>query len=185
MIFLIIFTDEDIVKLRSRDNDTFEKVFNEYHQKIFNFLIIQTNGDRITAEEVFSDTFYSALTSAHTIKEADKIYSWLLQIARRRFSDHLRKKYKKKNAETDNEVLEQLHYNDEKKENNEKALLLNMALENLKPEYSDILKLKYIDERSQKDLSKIYGKSESSIESLLFRAREALKKEMKKIVKET
>ena len=62
---------------------------------------------------------------------------------------------------------------------------MNIALENLKPEYSDILRLKYIEEKSQKELSDIYKKTESSIESLLFRAREALKKEMKKIIKES
>jgi RNA polymerase sigma-70 factor (ECF subfamily) len=184
MIFIIIFTDEDIEKLRSRDPQTFEKIFNEFHQKIYNFLIIQTNGDKHTAEEIFSDTFYSALISAHTIKDANKIFAWLLQIAKRRFSDHLRKKYKTKDAETEEEVTDQLHAKDENKEHNEKAVLLNIALDNLKSEYSDILRLKYIEDKSQKELSEIYKKSESSIESLLFRAREALKKEMKKIIKE-
>ena len=122
MIFFIIFTDEDIVKLRLRDPCTFEKIFNEYHQKIFNFLIIQTNGDKLTAEEIFSDTFYSALVSSHTIKDATKIFPWLMQIAKRRFSDHLRKKYRTKNAETEEEVTDQQHAKEDKKEQNEKAV---------------------------------------------------------------
>jgi RNA polymerase sigma factor (sigma-70 family) len=184
MIYLIIFTDDDVVKLRMRDPDTFQRVFNEYHQKIYNFLIIKTNGDSFTADEIFSDTFYSALKSSHTIKNPDKVFSWLLLIAKRRFIDHLRKKYKKKESETDEGIDDQTHYKKDQEDDNEKAILLNIALENIKPEYGKLLKLKYIENKSQKEISEILNKTESSIESLLFRAREMLKKEIKKVIKE-
>ena len=185
MILFIVFSDEDIFKLKSGDPLVFEKVFNEYHHKIYNFLVIKTNGNEHVAEEIFSDTFYSALTSAHSIKDAKKIFPWLLQIARRRFADHLRKKYRNKDIESEEEISDDLHSKDYVKEQNEKAILVNMAMENIRPEYKNILNLKYIEDKSQKEISAIYGKSESSIESLLFRARDALKKEMKKMIKDS
>ena len=63
----------------------------------------------------------------------------------------------------------------------EKILTMNMALNNIKSEYKDILNMKYLEKKPVKQIAKLLKKSESSIESILFRARQALKKEMQRI----
>ena len=59
--------------------------------------------------------------------------------------------------------------------------MIKIALENLKPQYSEVIKLKYNEHKSQKEISQIFGNSESSIENLLYKARKALKKELLKL----
>ena len=95
MIIPIIKADADLHKIRKKDPQLFiEKVYKNYKFKIYNFLVIKANGDKNVAEEVLSDTFYSLLKSAHTITNKNKIQSWLMQVASRRFYDHLKEKYK-------------------------------------------------------------------------------------------
>jgi RNA polymerase sigma-70 factor (ECF subfamily) len=63
---------------------------------------------------------------------------------------------------------------------NEKAIMLDLAMKNIKPKYRKILELKYIEKKSQKEIARLLNKSRSSIESLIYRAREKLKQEIKK-----
>ena len=186
MLLIFIWTDEDIQKIRIRDPEIFEKVYKEYRVKLFNFLIIKTNGDEHAAEDILSETIYSALLSAPNIKNKEKIFPWLLKIAQNRFYDHLRKEYKNKDL---NEKIQENHKIniDNKNEeigDNEKSIMLDIALNNVKQKYRKILELKYIEKKSQKEIAKIMNKSRSSIESLIYRAREVLKKELKKLNKE-
>jgi len=186
MIFIFIWTDEDLQRINLRDPDAFEKLYNKYKVKIYNYLIIKVNGDKDVAEEILSDTIYSALVSAPNLKDQNKILGWLLQIANRRFLDYLRNKYRESEKNEDsfdenspgkNNVVEEIH-------EKEKVVLMNLALDKIKPKYSKLLRLKYYDDKSQKEIAKILKKSVSSVESLLFRAREALKKELKVLYKD-
>jgi RNA polymerase sigma factor (sigma-70 family) len=186
MFIIIIFSENDLALFKNRDPLLLEKVFVEYNERVFNYLVIKVNGNTEIAEELLSDTFQSVIVSASKIKDLNKFYPWLLKIANRRFLDYLRKKYKKKKYETDCDVdvadFADENITDELLEN-EKMLMIRQALDNVKPEYKKILTLKYIENKSQKELSEILEKTESSVESLLFRAREALKKELKNVEK--
>lgn len=186
MIILIIWTDSDLQKIKEKDPLLIEKIYKEYKFKIFNFLVIKANGNKHTAEEVLSDTFYSLLKYAHTITNKNKILPWLMQVANRRFFDHLKTKYKEKDItdcsdnETDpsaKEITDILH-------EKEKALMTHMAINNLKDEYRNVLLLKYQDDKSEKEIAKIMNKTVSSVQSLLFRAREKIKKELIKVSKD-
>jgi len=187
MILIIIFTDEDLHKIKNRDPDIFEEIFKEYNVKIYNFLLIKTSGNTHIAEEILSETFYSALESAPKIKNAKNIFSWLLQIAYRRLIDYYRGEYKEKKY-IDNAASDEILINNETDEDlddsikNQKVVLLNKAMENIPEKYKKILKLKYIEKKSQKEIAGILKKSRSSVESLLYRARESLKKEIKKFI---
>ena len=182
MIIIMIFTRQDFEKLRQRDSDMFTRIFNEYNQKIYNYLIIKTNGNRIKSEELLSDTFYCALEAAPNLKNAKNILGWLMQIASCRFHDYLRDIYKEKNK-LDN--LKYKHENSQSENDNiikqEKILLAQTAMENIKPIYKELIHLKYIEKKSLKDISSIIKKSELAVTSLLYRARESLKKEISKL----
>jgi RNA polymerase sigma-70 factor (ECF subfamily) len=72
----------------------------------------------------------------------------------------------------------------EKAETDEKLLMIKAAMDKLKPAYKEILNLKYTEKKSQKEIADILKKSRSSVESLIFRAKEALKKELKALIKD-
>ena len=74
-----------------------------------------------------------------------------------------------------------INKNNDNIEDNEKVIMLDLAMNNIKPRYKKILELKYIEKKSQKDIAKLLNKSRSSVESLIYRAREELKKELKRL----
>jgi len=185
-IFTTIFTEEDLILLKRRDPIILETIFKEYSERIFNYLVLKTNGNTSLAEELLSDTFHSVIVSAPKLSDINKVFPWILKIADRSFMDFLRKKYRNKKHETDTEINENHADTEDLSEKlieNEKILMMKHALEKMNPEYRRILTLKYIENKTQKEIAEITGKSESSIESLLFRSREALKKELSKIKK--
>lgn len=182
ILIFVILSEKEFLLFKERNTEVFEKVYRNLKDTVYNFLIIKTNGDYTSTEEIFSDTFHSALVSAPNLKSTKNIQSWILQIASRRFIDHLRKKYRDKkyqdiiqqNQRIPSDMTEILH-------NKEKILLMNMALQNIKDAYSNVLRKKYIEDKSIKQIARETGKSGKAIESLLTRAKNAIKKEMDSI----
>jgi RNA polymerase sigma-70 factor (ECF subfamily) len=52
---------------------------------------------------------------------------------------------------------------------------LYTAIEQLRPEYREVIKLYYLDDLSVKEIAQILDKNENTIKTQLFRAREILK----------
>ena len=61
--------------------------------------------------------------------------------------------------------------------------MVKMAIDSLRPQHKEIIKLKYLEDKTQAEISKIINKSESAVEGLLYRARKALKKEISKVMR--
>lgn len=175
---------ENFKKLKDGDSIIFERIYNEYKDMIYNYLMILTN-DRSIANEVFSNTMYSALRSIKNLKNDKNIYQWFLRIAKNRYFDYLREIYRDKKIKNRlkvniNEDMEKNDYpNTIEKET--KIKLLNLALKNIKPEYSDIIKYKYFNGLSHEEIAKKTNKSKDASESLLNRAIHAIRKEFKEL----
>lgn len=185
MIIFIIFYDEDLPRIRKRDPEVFEQIYREYSQKVYNFLIVKTNGNTHLAEEIFSDTFHSALKSAPGLKSVKALQSWLIQIANRRFIDYLRKKYRDKpRSEVPQDLADCRVDLTESIIAKDKVILLNTALNNINEDYRAILELKYIKHKTQKEIAQITGRSIPAVDSKIGRAKKALKAELKKIIKD-
>lgn len=184
IIYIMIWTNENFQRLKNKDPVIFNKFFNAYKEKIYNFLIIKANGNHSVAEDIFSDTFHSAFLSLEKLKNANNISAWLFKIAYRRFNDYLRKQYKEKicsdeiNKEytTSENVIEIL-------DKKEKGLLTATILEELKPEYKDVLIMRYIEDKTQKEIAKKMNKSINAIRILILRAKKSFKNKSKKYKK--
>ena len=62
----------------------------------------------------------------------------------------------------------------------EQKSMLNKALKNLRAEYSQVLYLIYFEEFSNSETAKIMKKNNRQIENLIYRAKNALRKELEK-----
>jgi RNA polymerase sigma-70 factor (ECF subfamily) len=170
-------TESEFFALRQGDPKVFEKLYLQYEKLVYNFLLAKTKGDAAVVEEVFSETFLSAFRSLPTLKNKANIQGWLLQIASRRLSDHLRKTYRENDKQrsvlpTDQASADVLDH----VLRLEKKAMFDLALERLKPEQRRVLKLKYYDEKSVEEIAGLFGEKESTIEGLLHRARQSLKR---------
>jgi len=178
-----LFKDKTFLdRIRKKDPSVFEDLYNEYKTVVYNYLLIKTKNDTDAAKDVLSETFCSVMETADNIKHEGNIKSYLFQLANRRLSDYLRKKYHEKdydkyfdiNEETADNLIDDLH-------TKEQLLMVNLAIDNLKPVYQNILRLKYFEEKSQNEIAEIINKTVSAVESLLVRARKQLKKELDKL----
>lgn len=167
-------------RIKKKDPAVFEDLYKEYKTVIYNYLLIKTRNDHDTVKDVLSETFCSVIDSAEKISSCKNLKSFLFQLAFRRLNDHLRKKYHDKNYDKYFDITEESADNmTEEAHKKEQLLMVNLAVDNLKPVYRDVLRLKYFEEKSQNEIAEIMNKSVSSVESLLVRARIDLKNELK------
>jgi RNA polymerase sigma factor (sigma-70 family) len=182
MIIIIILTEDEFLDFKKRDPLILERIYREYNKKVFNFIIIKTNGNIDIANEVVSETFYAMIASAPNIKNNKNIQNWLLKIASRKLCDYFRKK-----SSDEKKINLMKDFSDgyaEDVEEDQDILMINLAFENVKEKYKKILELKYIRRKSLNEISKLLAKPHTTINGLLVRARKALKKEYLKIAKE-
>ncbi len=168
-------------KLKKRDPEAFESLYKEYKTIVYNYLLIKTKGDADVSKDILSETFCSLMENADNIKNIDKIKSFLLVLANRRLCDFLRKKYRVEKYDKYFNTEEKM--NDTMAENlhtKEQLLLVNMAMDELNPLFKKILKLRYLEEKSQKEIALLINRTVSSVETLLVRARKQLKIKLKK-----
>ena len=172
-------SEEEFEKLRNRDTRAFEKLYGMYKGKLYGYFLAKSGNDQDLAAELLSETFFSAINSIHTLKSASNIQGWLFQIAVRRYNDFLRNAYRTVGSDQAiDEAPSQERDAEMKVLEDEKIALLHDALGRLKPAYREILEMKYFAGMSEKDIASRIGKSIGAAEGLLFRARQALKKEM-------
>ena len=163
------------------DDKAFVEIIRDYKDG----LILYLNGfvnNILTAEELTEDVFFKLVTKKPRFNEKSSFKTWLYTIGRNTAVDYLRRNSKQKEVsaeeirETEDErlSLEQSYIKQER------LLLIHRTLEKLKPEYKQVLWLVYFEDFSQKETAKIMKKSVHSVETLVYRARLALKAELEK-----
>ena len=134
------------------------------------------------AEELTEDTFVKLLIKKPRDRSEASFKTWLYTIGRNIAIDWLRKNPKGREipfddaieAETGESFLEENYYADEI------SMAVRQALEEIKPEYKQVLWLFYFEEFSVPDIAKIIRKSKNNTSVLLHRAKAALKKQLEK-----
>ena len=141
------------------------------------FYLTSIVGDIHTAEDLTEDTFVLLGTKKPKYKGKCSFKTWLYTIGRNKAIDHLRKK--KRLGETPLEEAPEVsdEENDLEKDyiKEEQKIQIHRALRTLKPEYRQVLWLVYFDGLAVKEAAKVMKKSIHSTETLVYRARKALK----------
>ena len=149
-------------------------------------LIFYLNGyvnNIFTAEDLVEDTFVKLGVRKPKYNEKKASFkTWLYTIARNVAKDYLRRNAK--TVEVSLERLGELAHAEESLEQfylwEERKIEVHHALRKLKPQYQQVLWLTYFEEFSNKETAGIMKKSVHSIETLVYRARQALKSELEK-----
>ena len=141
------------------------------------FYLTSIVGDIHTAEDLTEDTFVLLGTKKPKYKGKCSFKTWLYTIGRNKAIDHLRKK--KRLGETPLEEAPEVsdEENDLEKDyiKEEQKIQIHRTLRTLKPEYRQVLWLVYFDGLAVKEAAKVMKKSIHSTETLVYRARKALK----------
>lgn len=119
-------------------------------------------------DDVFSEVFLAYFKKERTFESEEHRKAWLIRVTINCAKDLLGK----------NSQLQQLHeetLSDPTAPDVDTYMDLHEAIEQLRPEYREVIKLYYLDDLSVKQIAQILNKNENTIKTQLSRARDMLR----------
>jgi len=181
--------DEQILieKLKQGDEAAFKQIVETWQNMVYNTAlgILQNAED---AEDVAQEVFVQVYESVKNFKAESKFSTWLYRITLSKALDHLRRKKRKKrfayiqslfgsNNET---IIEKPDFNHPgiKLDNKERAAILFTAINELPENQKIAFTLHKLEGLSYQEISDVMRTSVSSVESLMHRAKNNLRKRL-------
>ena len=174
-----VLSDQVLVKkYLSGDNTSFEILLNRHKNRVFAFIMSKIKNRDIT-EDLFQDTFIKVINSLQKGKynEEGKFLPWMMRIAHNLVIDYFRKESKMKNVRPTNEFNIFDVINDGNRGQDEEMIRkrvhtdLHMLIQDLPEDQMEVLKMRYFEDMSFKEISEI---TSVSINTALGRMRYAL-----------
>jgi RNA polymerase sigma-70 factor (family 1) len=166
----------------------FQNVYNQYHILVYNVALnyVQNTED---AEEITQDVFVQVHASLHQFEAKSSHKTWLYRITINKCIDFIKHKKSKKRffifgnkSQNENEYLNSSNFEHPGilLENQEKAAQLYAVINELSENQKTAFILSKIDGLSNPEIAAVMQLSVSSVESLIFRAKVALKEKLAK-----
>ena len=179
--------DQQIKNLISGKEWAFRALVKEHQSRVFHHAM-QILRNREEAEDVCQETFIQVYESIKSFKGQSSLSTWIIRIAINKALEKLRKEKRRTQLsallpwwmpnESNSYESTELHP-DIQLENKEKALTLYRAIDRLNPNQRVAFTLIKLDEMSYAEASELMNLSIKAIESLVSRAKENIKKELK------
>lgn len=166
-------------KAKNGDRQAFALIYDEYSGRIYKFIYFRV-GHKEVAEDVLSDTFVKAWQKLSQINSTKALLGWLYQVAKNNVIDYYR--VRKTNVPLD-EVLEIIE--DSVNPVDETELSLNQkrileALNQLSDEQQRVIKYKFFEDLTNKEIAALMNKKAGAIRVLQHRAINKLKELLNK-----
>lgn len=155
----------------------FERVFRENREFVYRYLR-KLSGNEDLAEELTQETFYRAFMNLSGLRREDRVSVWLCQIAKNTYFAWYREQKKLL-------PLEAAQARPDGKEPAELYALHDLsaqalrALHSLGEPYREVFLLAVYAQVSMKEISALFGKSESWARVTFYRAKQKLMEEMR------
>lgn len=156
------------------DTAALNHVYHSLYPNLKKF-IAQKVGVRKDVEEISQDTFLSFVDALPLFTLKSSLWTFLVSIAKHEIADYYRKQYAKKTIKAIpliQSIYDQ-HLHPSAKTAEQLHLAIEKVFEQLKPSQTRILKLKYQEKKSVKQIATILKLSTKATESKLYRARMA------------
>ncbi len=181
--------EEHIVQRAVAGNaEAFGVLYDKYLPQIYRFVLLKVSTKQ-EAEDIAHQVFLNAwLNIASWKPQGFPFSSWLYRIARNRIIDSYRSLKPSVALDEDMETRFSDIFSVATLEASDTALLLEdvqKAITTLKPEYQDIIIMRFVEDMSIKDIAAIIEKSEGAVKLLQHRAIAQLQKILKHTDHET
>lgn len=170
------------------DENAYKDLLDSYRGAIFNLLYKMVR-NREETEDLVQEAFMKAFRSLPSFNEEYAFSTWLYKIAINNCIDHMRKKrlktfsmnkpVKAKDGEVDREFPDNSMLPDKGILNEERASILEQAIDDLPENYRIAIVLRHSEERSYEEIAEILDIPLGTVKARIFRAREMLKKMLK------
>lgn len=159
-----------------KKNDlSFDNLLSTNWDYVYNFLLKKSKDDFLS-EEITIQSFSKAFEKIHLFNEQYKFKTWIVSIAKNQLNDYLKKK-KIRFENIENIKSESLKNNfnpEEELINKERYNYVNAKIDELKPMYKEIIKLKYIEDLSINQISEKLNQPVNTIKIKIYRAKRIL-----------
>ena len=180
---------EFIKKLQEGRRDAFGELLDQYQQMVFS-TSLSFVPNKEDAEDVAQEVFIEVFKSINKFKGNSKLSTWIYRITVNKSLEFIRKRNAKKRfgyvqSLFGNEIpldktdfFTEINHPGVLLEQKEDHATLMKAINELPDAQRIVFTLHKIDEKSYKEISEITEKSLSSVESLMFRAKQNLQKQL-------
>ncbi len=187
--------EQDFIKLLIKGNQTaFSQLIDQFQQKVFG-TCISFVPNKEDAEDIVQEVFLEVFKSISKFKGDSKLSTWIYKIATNKCLEFIRKKNAKKRFAflqtiLGNEIpVDKTSYFTEINhpgiilENKEKSDIIFRAINTLSESQRVVFTLAKIDGKSYQEIVEITGKTLSSVESTMFRAKKVLQEKLENFYK--
>ncbi len=148
-------------------------IWQEFHKALLTFIRSKVRSDE-DAEDILQNVFIKIHKNITTVKDSDKLQSWVYQIARNTINDCYRTCYRISQVEYDDKV-NILNESDEKNLNSEVSQNIEALQSELTTEHKEIIELYENSGLKHREIAIKLNITESTSKSRLKRARIKLK----------
>ncbi len=163
----------------SGDDEGLVELIRDYKDGLIFFLNGFTK-DINAAEELCEDTFVKIAVNKPRFEGRSSFKTFLYKIARNTALDYLKTHRAHVSIEEAGELDSGERSLEEQYLREEQKIAVHRALDKLKPDYRQVLWLTYFEELSNKETAAVMKRTVHGIETLVYRARLALKKQLEK-----
>jgi RNA polymerase sigma-70 factor, ECF subfamily len=163
-------TDDRLrVEAAQRDPSRFGDLYEENFYRVYAY-VARRVGNRHLAEDLTADVFREALADIGKFEwRGVPFIAWLLRIASRLIADH----FKRLGRETEDPAIEQ-----PSEEEVERSAMLFQLVDRLPETQSRVIHMRFVEQKSIREIAVELGRSEGAVKQLQFRALETLRAQM-------
>lgn len=168
-----------------KNSDNFVYLVERYESRLIRYVLRISSFDVATAEDVVQDVFISVYKNLNDFDRDLSFSSWIYRIAHNTVIDYVRKfKSRPMQVELDDDYVFLLP-NDvdlpEEMSRKELSVFVKKILLELPEKYREVLVLRYLEDKSYKEIGDILRKSVNSVSVLINRAKDKMKAKLKSI----
>lgn len=179
---------ELIQALQNGSESAFKSLVELYQNRVYNTVLSITQ-NRLEAEDICQEVFMEVYSSVGNFRGEAKVSTWVYRIASNKSLEFLRKNKAQKRfayvrslfGKNDEIEVQPSHFEHPgvQLENKERAVVLFRAIEKLPDNQRIAYSLHHLEGLSYQEITEVMNLSKSSVESLLFRAKQNLRKLLK------
>jgi len=156
----------------------FETLYHEYGKTVYCFLLSLTRNEHL-AEELTQETLFRAIMNVGSFREDCKISVWLCQIAKNLYYEHQKKTKRNISLEDTSDQFVSGVNIEKVFEDKETANRILLHLHDLEEPYKEVFMLHALGDVSLKQISELFGKSDSWARVTYYRAKNMIIEKLK------
>lgn len=156
------------------------RLIDEVGPVVYGFVYLRVGGDDSVAEDLVQETFLQAIESADGFRGESSLTTWMCTIARRQLARYYEAERKQATSRLELVPVVDLPMDAPVDAVDDREAMAS-ALRRLPVLHRQVLVLKYLDERSVEEIASELGRTRVQVQSLLQRARGALRSQLEAI----